>query len=210
MPQIFDLSLTSGAKIAVWEVTEPPSFFLDKLDNDLFNIEELAYIPHPQKRLEWLASRYLVQRLSNLLSISHNGMVKDQFGKPYLSKSTVEISVSHTLQYVAVALHPSQSIGLDLEMPSPKLIKVAHKFLNNSELEHAKNQLETLCVYWASKEALYKYYGKKALSFKDNIHINSFDIKDQYLRANIQSPTLSQTLDLLVHWINGCCLVITI
>ena len=209
MPQIFDLSLTSGAKVAVWEVKEPPVFFLEKLDTDLFNLEELAYIQHPQKQLEWLASRYLVQELSKAMLVNHQGIVKDEFGKPFLSKSTVELSLSHTLQYVVVGLHPSQAIGLDLEMPSEKLRKVARKFLSESELAHANDQLKVLCVYWACKEALYKYYGKKALAFKENILIEPFELHQQTLFGKIQTPDYQQVFRLILSWIKDCCLVVT-
>ena len=174
MPQLFNYSYESGLEISIWEVSESPIFFLENLDTSRFDTNELRAIPHPQKQLEWLASRYLLQKTTS--TFKHAGITKDEFGKPHLLDTNLKISLSHTQNLVAVALQPSLAVGLDIEIPSEKLRTVAHKFLNDSERTHANNRLEYLCVYWACKEAVYKYYGKKALSFKNHIAIKPFEI----------------------------------
>ena len=46
-----------------------------------------------------------------------------------------------------------------------------------------------LYVCWCAKEAIYKWYGKKGLEFKQHIHIKSFKLKDEgSLQAIVELP----------------------
>jgi len=57
--------------------------------------------------------------------------------------------------------------------------------LSNPERLHAGDDLSKMCIYWCAKESLYKWYGKKNLSFKDNIFIEPFENKPTMIQGDI-------------------------
>jgi phosphopantetheinyl transferase len=59
---------------------------------------------------------------------------------------------------VALAIHPTLRIGIDVERPRQQLIKVQHKYLNNNEMTILHN-IEELLWAWTAKEAVYKAAG---------------------------------------------------
>lgn len=136
---------------------------------------------HPVKRLEWLASRILLCQLVEYVSASYRGIFKDQWGKPHLNALPYHISLTHSYPWLAAIIDLSAPVGIDIEKPTDKLQRVAHKFLNAKELAHAKNDPAKLCTYWCAKETLYKIHGKKRLAFKKHLKIQPFDIGEKGL-----------------------------
>ncbi|WP_422359763.1 4'-phosphopantetheinyl transferase family protein [Reichenbachiella sp.] len=139
----------------------------DILKHDHSDLDHL----HPKKRLEFLASRQLVQQVCNELDIPYQGIEKDEFGKPHLVDSNYQISISHSYPMVACAIHPSSPCGIDIESMRPQLVKIKHKFLNPKELAYCQNDLKKLCLHWSAKEALYKVHGRKSLIFAEQLAI---------------------------------------
>src|SRR5690606_12612103 len=92
--------------------------------------------------------------------------------------STYQLSLSHSYPYVAAYLHQHHSIGIDLEQPKPKLLKVASRVLSHAELEYAQNDLIKHCITWCAKEVLVKVYGKKDLIFAENLKIEQFPLAE--------------------------------
>ena len=68
-----------------------------------------------------------------------------------------------------------------MEQMSPKIFKVAHKFLNDCELRivFSEYAMEGLYVIWAAKEALFKLYGKRDIQFREDIRIFPFEFLGQ-------------------------------
>jgi 4'-phosphopantetheinyl transferase len=85
------------------------------------------------------------------------------------------VSLSHTSNYAVAIVSLEEEVGIDIEKISNKLSRVSHKFLSEPERLHAGNDLLKMCIYWCAKESLYKWYGKKNLSFKENIFIEPFE-----------------------------------
>lgn len=210
MPLVFCKNIINDCWLALWEIAESHEYFLERLPLDENTSEELEDISHPQKQLEWLASRYCLEYLAKSLHIQHNGMAKDEFGKPFLEDCQAEMSLTHTERFVAVAIHSSKSIGLDMEKPSEKLQKISSKFLAQPELLHANNDFLKLCLYWAGKEALYKLYGRKRLFFKENLRINPFDNTAEQLHGYIVIDNTTQAFTLYVVWHEGFALVLAV
>lgn len=130
---------------------------------------------HPKKKMEFLASRQLVQKMCEALDIHYRGIRKDEFGKPYLIDLPYHISISHSFPMVACAIHPSSPCGIDVESARPQLLKIKHKFLNREELKYCGEDLKRLCLHWSAKEALYKIYGRKRLIFSEQLSLVSID-----------------------------------
>ena len=131
-------------------------------------------ISNPRKRLEWLAGRALLKEMVEASGLVYQGIMKDEFGKPFLNELPHHISLSNSFPFVAVQLHPAKSVGIDLEQPRPKLFDVMRRVLTDSEWQDGANNLRKLCVYWCAKEALYKIYGKRSLIFTEQILIKPF------------------------------------
>lgn len=78
-------------------------------------------------------------------------------GSPILAGSPLHISISHSRHFVALALHPSRRIGVDVEEPRmEQLRRVISKFLNPKELPMWSDRL---LEAWTAKEAAFKAAG---------------------------------------------------
>ncbi len=154
---------------------EPEAFFMQALDLQLVEQEELTKLKG-RRRLEWLASRYLVHEM--LLSSGYEDRVpvlKDEFGKPHIWGTPFHLSFSHSHELVAVILANAPT-GIDIQRIVPKIEVLAHKFLSAEELGSLKpeTRLEHLHFYWGAKEALYKAHGRRQLDFREHIFIQPF------------------------------------
>ena len=85
------------------------------------------------------------------LNLGFEGVLKDKFGRPYLSHGN--ISLAHTKQYAAVAYHSNHACGIDIEYISERVRHIRHKFLNQKELRAFGHSLKTLTIAWCAKEA---------------------------------------------------------
>src|SRR5690242_18510206 len=129
----------------------------------------------PRKRTEWLASRELLFKISNLPQ--RLGCVYDEFGKPELKGSDQHISISHSELWCA-AMISDMHCGVDIQLYSKTVERIAARFLTENDLQNArkaKNPLHHLHLLWGVKECIYKAYGKRQLGFRENILITKLD-----------------------------------
>lgn len=133
------------------------------------------YVVNPLKRLEFFAGRVLIRKLLDQWELPYHGLVKDSFGKPFLTNSSLQVSLSHSYPYVAAILHRHRNVGIDLEQPKSKLLRIAPRILSTHELSDAGDNVVKHCIYWCAKETLIKIYGKKDLIFSRNLLIDPFD-----------------------------------
>ena len=154
----------------MWHVTESIEVLTAAKGTELCPAEIIA----PKKKLEWLASRLLVQQLAEKAGLVFLGIYKNEYGKPFLKNHSAQISLSHSYPYVAAQLHFTHDVGIDIEQPSPKLLRVAHRVFGLAEQQDAGTDLTKNCIYWCAKEALYKIYGNRGLSFIKDIKIEPF------------------------------------
>ena len=131
-------------------------------------------LTNPLKRLEFLAGRSLVKALLTKWDAPYSGIRKDAFGKPFLAGSDIHISLTHSYPHVAAILHRRKNVGIDLEQPKDKLLRIGPRVLSAMELFDADRDIVKHCIYWCAKEALIKIYGKKDLSLSANLRIAPF------------------------------------
>lgn len=98
----------------------------------------------------------------------------DEKGKPHLVDNSNHISISHSHDKLAIMVNEKEPTGIDIELIREKVLKIKHKFLSESELLNANNDIEKLVMYWAAKETLYKIYGLKGVDFIEHLFINPF------------------------------------
>lgn len=182
----------------VWHIEESEEELLAKL-----SLEEQAVYSsflHPKKRLEWLASRLAYQELCNYIQAPYIPIGKDQNGRPYLVDSNVHISISHCFPFAVAAISQQTPIGIDIQIPNYKLKVIKEKYFNKSEIENSNQDLEKLCICWCAKEAIYKAYGHKALSFQA-INLAPFEKQKQ---GTIHAYVLATHHYIVEYQVNSC------
>lgn len=209
MPLVHSEKIDKTSTLLLWELTETETQLRGKLGN-AFNSEDLMKITHPQKQREWLASRLLIQQLAEQFGIPYTGTHKDEHGKAYLVNNDSHISITHTFEYVAVVINPDSAVGIDMEKMDAKLQRTSRKYLSEPEFEHAGNDLAALCTYWCAKEALYKLYGKKKISFRESIYIKPFSPEMSMLTGILTDEDQIVTSSIYLRWFNGHCLAIAL
>jgi 4'-phosphopantetheinyl transferase len=126
------------------------------------------------KRREYLAGRVLVKTLLGSWALQFHGLRKDGYGKPFLKEHNFQVSLSHSYPYVAAVIDRGRPVGIDLEQPKEKLLRVAARVLHPTELADAGTDMVKHCLYWCAKETLVKVHGKKDLTLAENLRINPF------------------------------------
>ncbi|MEM6829502.1 MAG: 4'-phosphopantetheinyl transferase superfamily protein [Bacteroidota bacterium] len=164
MPLLLNKKITENSAYAVWNIQE--TF----LELPYLSPEPFPADLHPVRQAEWIIGRVLVKALCDSFGISYKGVSKYDKGKPYLNDSYANISISHSFPIAAAMIHLKHPCGIDMERPREKHRKVAHKYLHESELQY-KDDLEKLCIIWGAKEVVYKIFGRKFLSLKDEIRV---------------------------------------
>ena len=208
MPLVHSEIIHDNTTLFIWKLEETEAELCEKLGSQ-FNFEDLSTISHSQKRREWLASRLLIQLLVEKLDIAYHGTHKDEHGKAFLINHAYHISLTHTFEYVAAVINPISEVGIDMEKMDEKLKRVAHKFLSPPEFESAKNEVDSLCIYWCVKEAVYKQYGKKKISFRDSIFVEPFDKKSENIKAILTDEDHIVDSKVAIRWIDNHCLAIS-
>ncbi len=124
MPIFFQQDIDKDTKLAVWKIEEEESFFLQ-------HVPLQREITHPHKRLQHLAGRYLLQYLFPDFPISLIKIADTR--KPFLENEGYHFSISHCGSYAAALVSKTKRVGVDIEVPTHKVEKIKHKFLQDAE-----------------------------------------------------------------------------
>lgn len=178
MPLFKEIKETS-LHILVWKIEEELDFFLNNTPLNDFEKKEYTSFKNQRRKIEWLATRYILKLL-----IGNKIYSKNEEGKPILTTCNGYISISHCKGFVAVAFSKKTSVGIDIEPIHEKVARVAHKFLSQKELsliEEDHLYLKKLTQAWTCKESIYKKYKVPGISFANNIEINFSSLnKEQF------------------------------
>lgn len=164
---------SEGGIIGIWNITEGLQTLTEQLDQSKED-GSFKRITSKNKLKEWCAVRLSADSLMSELGEEYQGIYKDEFGKPHLAGSDNGISVSHSYPYVAVIINPERLVGIDIEFLEPRILRLAHKFMCEEELEFANGNLFKSGVIWSAKESLYKLHGRKQLIFSKQLIIEPF------------------------------------
>jgi 4'-phosphopantetheinyl transferase EntD len=177
MPLFYQHNINQYTRSAIWHITEPESFFLEKvpLKRD---------VSHPSKRLQHLAGRYLLPFLFPDFPLE-DILIADT-RKPFLQSEKYHFSISHCGQFAAAIVSSRNRVGVDLELITPRIETVARKFLNEDEAHffnedyamfldqwglRGRVHQEFLTLIWSAKEAIFKWYGQGELDFKSHMQL---------------------------------------
>ncbi|MDB5008576.1 MAG: psf 2 [Mucilaginibacter sp.] len=163
-------------EFAIWRIEEEAEELYSQLQLDE---QEKAYYEKlriGKRNLHWLGTRVLLRKM--LRTAEYIDCKIDSHGKPYLVNLPYHISLSHSFDYAAVMIS-KEPVGIDIEQVKEKVERIAHKFMRKEELEFisSKTKINQLYVCWCVKEAVYKCYGQKEVSFLENIFLEPFDFE---------------------------------
>lgn len=204
MPAVYDRTIAPDGKLSVWHATESSDALLRNLD--LCPEDEIVYdsIRNRNRKLQWLGCR---MALSHLLQTPEIGIRYNEYGKPFLVSGMANISFTHCGIFGAAICSTRCKVGIDLEQVREKISRVAERFLTPDERSMVSDEerLETLTLFWAVKETLYKLNGKPDLDIQNDICIESFDYlcaANGMLTAGMKGPVPRSGIGISYHRLN--------
>lgn len=187
MPIVFRKNITQGTELSIWRIAESADQLYSKLQLDERERAIFDSFKNQHKRsLHWLGSRVLLRTLLN--TDKYINLKIDESRKPYLANLPYQVSISHSHDFAAVMVSRNGPVGIDVEEISPKIEKVASRFLLPAELEFigersgsrsSPGRLLYLYACWSIKEAIYKWYGKGGIAFRGGIILQPFDLQEE-------------------------------
>ncbi len=173
MPLYYQQNINETTKLAVWEIKEELSFFIQKVP---FH----QPVSHPHKLLQHLAGRYLLTYLFPDFPVSLIEIADTR--KPFLPQDEYHFSISHCGNYAAAVVSSNRRVGIDVEMVTQRVERIKNKFLNIQELNSLSfcntylNEIEKLTVLWSAKEAMFKWWGRGDVDFREVMRTQPFEL----------------------------------
>jgi phosphopantetheinyl transferase len=172
MAIFFQQDIDKYTRLGIWKIEEPEEFFL--------NLVPLQReITHPHKRLQHLAGRWLLKYLFPAFPV---GLIQiADTRKPFLENEAYHFSISHCGDYAAVIVSEKYRVGVDIELPSPKVQRIRHKFLHREELalleQKDMDSVVPLTLMWSCKEAVFKWWSYGNVDFSDQIRLSPLSLQ---------------------------------
>ncbi|MBE6317500.1 MAG: 4'-phosphopantetheinyl transferase superfamily protein [Bacteroidales bacterium] len=151
-----------GTDIYIYPLPDDVDPLLAQCDEYVAN--EINNVASLKRRKEIVMSHVMIKR-----HIGENAkMFHDANGAPVVEGYDCNVSISHSVTEIVLAINQYHPIGVDLENWREKLKKVASRFLSEKELRQYDTP-QKLLQAWTAKEALYKIAHSPGLSFVDDI-----------------------------------------
>jgi len=169
--------LSNKAEIGVWQITETEEELIRLSSTPSDEMEEISYLRSESMRKQRLAVRALLNVLfDEKVYLSHHDN-----GKPYIENDATNISITHTEKYVAVILHPTEDVGIDVESLDRDFTAVEKKALSEDEIDDLDDEKrnEQLAIYWCAKEAIFKLVSVYNVDFAEQIEVEHFHPKGE-------------------------------
>ena len=158
--------------VGVWKVEETIGQLRSMFKDFSLYESDLQKFKAEKRQLEWLAVRVLLKELLG------EEKVIDYLpsGKPFLKDRSACVSFSHTCGYVAVAVHPTKEVGIDIEQYGNRVSRLASRFVREDEMQsvRAGNEIYALLLHWSAKETMFKLMDQSDVDFLNHLHILPF------------------------------------
>jgi len=177
VPVFFQHQINANTRLGVWKIEEGEDFFKG-------NVPLHRDVTHPFKRLQHLAGRFLLQYLFpdfpyDLIRIADTR-------KPFLPNEAYHFSISHCGDYAAAIVSRENRVGVDIEMPVEKILRIRHKFVSEAEdsildpeqsfpvINAEDFPVVSTTILWSVKEAVFKWYGDGGVDFREDSRVLRF------------------------------------
>src|SRR5690554_986789 len=171
MPLFKTITVDSHTKVFIWKIEEPyeelcqgtqlTTHCQNRVDNMLSDIHRRGFLS--------------VRHLLAAAGYTDFDLYYDANGKPNL-KDGKQISITHSFQFSGIIVS-DKKVGIDIEKQRDKILKIANKFTPLREYRTLANDdavIRKLTIVWGAKEAIYKLYSEKGVSFLQHIDIKDF------------------------------------
>ena len=191
MPLYKTIHHNSNTQILIWDITE--SF--EQLNQDV-QLNKKNQLRLNGMKSEIHQRAFLsIRKLLALAGYSDFDLEYDVFGKPHLVDGRY-ISITHSHHFSAIIVS-NEPVGIDIEMQRNIILKIAHKFVNDQELNRLQKTdlaeyIKKLTVKWGAKEAIFKIKNEKGISFKDHIQVTPFELNETPTSANLSYRGLDE------------------
>lgn len=169
MALFYQHNINQHTRLAIWRIEEPESFFLQ-------HVPLKQDVTHPYKRLQHLAGRFLLRELFADFPLEEIKVADTR--KPFLPDEKYHFSISHSGNYAAAIASSESRVGIDIELVTPRIERIAHKFLCEEEKLFLapwqlfdKIRVELTTMIWSSKEAIFKWHGAGQVDFKRHMQL---------------------------------------
>ena len=186
MPIFFQHQINGTTRLGIWKIEETEEFFKG-------NVPQHRDVTHPHKRLQHLAGRFLLQFLFPDFPYALIRIADTR--KPFLPNELFHFSISHCGDYAAAIVSKDRRVGIDVEIPTPKIERIKAKFLKEEEFKifsigarsdtihpdsYRNSVLNTqpgtlnpqlLTLLWSCKESVFKWYGNGNVDFREHIQL---------------------------------------
>lgn len=158
--------------VGVWKVEESLEQLQAMLPHFSMYASDVQRFKSDKRKLEWLAVRVLLKELVG----EDKRIAYLPSGKPYLVDGSSCVSFSHTHGYVAVALHPTKEVGVDIEQYGTRVQRLASRFVREDEMPSVKSgdEIYALLLHWSAKETMFKMMSQADVDFLDHLQILPF------------------------------------
>lgn len=172
-------------------------------ENEKLTLEKYHNNRH---RLQWLSYRLLLKNV-----LQEDFIIDYQpNGKPILRHPKKNISISHSFDYVAVALS-NHAIGIDIEKQSSRILNLKTKIANEKEQQKWDMQdYRILHIIWGVKEAIYKKMDHPIKNYLTEITVTNIDFNQQTAQAEVQTVDSKKMITLSFCDYNNYMLVIAL
>ncbi len=177
MPLFYQQNINANTRLAIWKIEETEEFFSG-------TVPLQREITHPHKRLQHLAGRYLLRFL--FPGFPYHEIIIASTRKPFLPDEQFHFSISHCGDYAAAIVSSTDRVGIDIEIPTAKVLRIVHKFLSKQEQEAfginhldlghqlPASGIQHPTLLWSSKEAIFKWWGNGEVDFREMIRLEKF------------------------------------
>lgn len=158
--------------------------FIWKIDETLDGLRSKVILqPNTRARVEGMKSEMhqcgflSIRMLLAVAGYQDTDLYYDGCGKPHL-KDGKHISITHSFNFSGIIVS-DHNVGIDIEKQRDKIQIIAHKFIDyENNFLNKENEARKLTIIWGAKEALYKMFPPRGLSFKDHIKVIPFDLSE--------------------------------
>ena len=179
------------AHILIWKVEESVDELLALFETDTTTLQkECESLFHGEARQkEWLTVRLMISKFIG----AGTAICYLSNGQPYLMNSSRKISISHTKDYICIALHQERFLGVDIERVSDRVNHIKSKIMVPAEYSHEALSYSEQTLYnlliWSMKESAYKCLDIALLDYHNGVLIQPFilDEKGQALACYCQN-----------------------
>jgi phosphopantetheinyl transferase (holo-ACP synthase) len=161
MALVFKENIAQGTFLGVWKKEEELELLQAVFPLHSEEIEAFDKISNISRKKEWLSTRILLTEMLQKRKL----IIYSAYGKPAIHNSELNLSISHSKNFVALIISSQYFPGIDIEHISERVQKIKHKFLTDNEKNWCQNT-EQMTACWSAKEAVFKIF-EKELDFKD-------------------------------------------